>query len=83
MKTLLGSQDAWDVIENSYTEPEGTDGLTNAQKDALKNLRKKDKKALFFIYQGVDEAAFEKTANAITFKQAWEYFKTPIKEQRG
>ena len=50
MKTLLDSQDAWDVVENDYTKPEEPDGLTNAQKDALKALQKKDKKAMFFIY---------------------------------
>ena len=44
MKALSDSQDAWNVIENVYTEPEGTDGLTNAQNDALKDVRKKDKK---------------------------------------
>ena len=57
MKTFLGSQDAWDVVENGY-----------AQKDALKDLRKKDKKDLFFFYQGVGESAFEKIAKATTFK---------------
>jgi len=50
MKALSDSQDAWNVIENVYTEPEGTDGLTNAQNDALKDVRKKDKKNWFFIY---------------------------------
>ena len=43
MKTLLGSQDAWDVVENGCIEPEGTDRLTNAQKDALKDSQKKEK----------------------------------------
>jgi len=83
MKSLLGSQDTWDVIENDYTESEGINVLINAQKDALKDLRKKDKKTLFFIYQGVDESAFKRKTKATTSKQAWRYFKTPIKEQRG
>ena len=72
MKTLLSSQDTWVAIENNYTEPEGTDWLTNAQKDALKYLRKKDKMTLFFIYQSVDESAFEKIANATTSKKVRE-----------
>jgi len=33
MKSLSVSQDAWDIVENVYTEPEGPDGLTNAQND--------------------------------------------------
>jgi len=72
MKALLGPQDALDVVENDYSESEGTGGLTYAQKDALKDLWKKEKKALFFIYQGVDESTFKKIANATTSKQAWE-----------
>ena len=79
MKASLGPQDTWDVIENGYTEPEGTDGLINVQKDALKDLRKKDKMALFFIYQGVDESAFEKIANATTSKQAWQILQNSYK----
>jgi len=72
MKALLSSQDTWAAIENNYTGPEGTDSLTNAQKDTLKYLRKKDKMTLFFIYQSVDESAFEKIANATTFKKVRE-----------
>jgi len=49
MKALLGSQNTWDIVENDYIEPDETEELTNAEKDALKDLRK-DKKALFFIY---------------------------------
>ena len=66
MKALLGSQDAWDVVENDYTDkcPKGCIGW----------LRKKDKKALFLIYQGVNESAFEKIANATTSKHMWEIF---------
>jgi len=79
MKALLGSQDAWDIVVNGYTEPEGTDGLTNAQKDTLKHLWKKDKNAIFFFYQGVDESAFEKIANATTSKQAWEILQNSYK----
>ena len=47
MKALLGSQDAWDVVENDYTEPEGTDGLTNAQKDALDDLERRTRRPYF------------------------------------
>ena len=79
MKALLSSQDTWAAIENNYTGPEGTDSLTNAQKDTLKYLRKKDKMTLFFIYQSVDETAFEKIANATTSKKVQEILQNSYK----
>ncbi|XP_020245115.1 uncharacterized protein LOC109844741 [Asparagus officinalis] len=75
MKVLLGSQDLWDLVENGYTEPESPAAeatLTATQKSELKEVRKRDKKALFLIFQGVDESAFEKISNALSSKEAWE-----------
>nr|XP_020258021.1 uncharacterized protein LOC109834420 isoform X1 [Asparagus officinalis] len=75
MKVLLGSQDLWELIENGYAEPESPTAEANlsaTQKSELKEFRKKDKKALFLIYQGVEESAFEKISNALFSKQAWE-----------
>ncbi|KAK2979121.1 hypothetical protein RJ640_021124 [Escallonia rubra] len=39
---------------------------------ALRESRKKDKKSLFLIFQGVDESTFEKISDAKTSKDAWE-----------
>jgi hypothetical protein len=75
MKVLLGSQDLWVVVENGYTEPESLAAeatLTATQKNELKEVRKIDKKALFLIYQGVEESTFEKISNVQSSKQAWE-----------
>ncbi|XP_074345106.1 uncharacterized protein LOC141684164 [Apium graveolens] len=74
MKVLLGSQDIWDLVESGYTEPDAAAevGLSNDQKSILKETRKRDKKALFLIIQGVDESTFEKISEAKTSKQAWE-----------
>ncbi|PKA48428.1 hypothetical protein AXF42_Ash020946 [Apostasia shenzhenica] len=34
-------------------------------------MKKKDKKALFLIYQGVDESTFEKIVMTTTSKEVW------------
>lgn len=75
MKVLLGSYDNWDIVESGYREPEDTTAeaaLPNAEKTALKESQKKDNKALYTIFQGVDESTFEKISNAKRAKEAWE-----------
>jgi hypothetical protein len=44
--------------------------MTVANLKALKENRMKDKTALYILYQGVDEAGFEKIAEAKTSKEA-------------
>ncbi|KAL0427606.1 UNVERIFIED_CONTAM: hypothetical protein Slati_2935400 [Sesamum latifolium] len=66
MKTLFISQDLWELIESGYSE-EG------ATADALKDLKKKDAKALFFIQQAIDDAVFSSRISAATkAKEAWD-----------
>ncbi|XP_061349454.1 uncharacterized protein LOC133294723 [Gastrolobium bilobum] len=75
MKTLLGSQDILDLVEDGYIEPANAAAeavLSDAQRKMLKDSRKKDKKALFLIFQGVDESTFEKISDAKSSKEAWE-----------
>ncbi|KAL4312664.1 hypothetical protein GQ457_01G025820 [Hibiscus cannabinus] len=75
MKALLGSQDCWGIVEKGYVEPENTtaeEALTNEEKRILRDARKRDKRALYFIFQVVDESTFEKISDATTAKQAWE-----------
>jgi Domain of unknown function (DUF4219) len=70
MKALLGSQDVCEVIELGYTEHTTLQGLTNNQVKELKESHKKDKIALYLMYQAVDESGFEKIAGAKTSKEA-------------
>ncbi|XP_061337601.1 uncharacterized protein LOC133284573 [Gastrolobium bilobum] len=79
MKALLGSQDVWEVVEKGYNEPQEGVHLSQAQRDSLKDSRKRDKKALYLIYQGLDEDAFEKISEAATTKEAWEKLQTSYK----
>ncbi|XP_052197284.1 uncharacterized protein LOC127804461 [Diospyros lotus] len=75
MKVFLGSLDIWEIVEDGYDEPKNvTDeaALTAGAKKELKEQRKKDKKALYTIYQGVDESMFELISSATTSKEAWE-----------
>ncbi|XP_073111813.1 uncharacterized protein [Elaeis guineensis] len=79
MKALLGSQDIWDIVERGYEEAGEVDTLTVQQREVLRDKRKKDKKAFYFIYQAVDESAFEKIAAATTSKEAWEILQNAYK----
>ena len=72
MRALLGAQDAWEVVETGYNEAEVTGSSTANQLRALKEMRMKDKTALYLLFQAVDESGFEKIAGASTSKEAWD-----------
>ena len=46
MKSLFGSQDLWEIVNDGYTKPtpEQEREYNQAQRVALRDLRKKDKK---------------------------------------
>ena len=70
MKALLGSQDIWDIVENGYIDPkEWEASSSSSDPTTIRELRKRDKKALYIIYQGVDEGNFEKNFGATISKQ--------------
>ncbi|XP_062119204.1 uncharacterized protein LOC133832949 [Humulus lupulus] len=65
----------WKIVEKGHKEQEDV-ALSQAQREALRDSRKRDKKALYLIYQAVDEDAFEKISNATTAKEEWEKLQT-------
>ena len=52
MKTLFLSQELWDLVEQGYK------GFGENSKLGLRECRKKDAKALYFIQQGVSHSIF-------------------------
>ncbi|KAL3726642.1 hypothetical protein ACJRO7_031537 [Eucalyptus globulus] len=75
MKVLFKSQDLWNLVENGYTEvanAEAFDALRREEKDILVESKKKDQKALFAIFQSVEEVIFENISRAETVKGAWD-----------
>ncbi|GAV88028.1 hypothetical protein CFOL_v3_31452 [Cephalotus follicularis] len=71
-KILYESQELWSLVENGLVEPEDKSALTQAQLTELKDNKKKDKKALFFIFQAVDEVIFERIFLANSAREAWD-----------
>ncbi|XP_062077364.1 uncharacterized protein LOC133782169 [Humulus lupulus] len=65
MKTLFKSQDLWDLAETGFNSNEADEGR-------LRENKKKDSKALFFLQQAVNDTIFSRIAMASTSKEAWE-----------
>lgn len=82
MKVLFKSQDLWNLVENGYIEvadAEAFNALRKTEKDLLVETRKKDQKALFTIFQAVEEMIFEKISSAETAKEAWDILQKSYK----
>ena len=79
MKDLLGAHDVWDIVKKGFNEPENEAALTQDQNTVLKDSRKRDKKALYLIYQALDDDGFEKISSATSAKEAWEKLQTSYK----
>ncbi|XP_059670703.1 uncharacterized protein LOC132316214 [Cornus florida] len=72
IKTIFLSYDLWDYVEDEYDESEDTTTLTNAERQQLKDHKKKDAKALGLIQQGVADTIFPRIINASKAKEAWD-----------
>ncbi|GKV47717.1 hypothetical protein SLEP1_g54586 [Rubroshorea leprosula] len=65
MKTFFVSQDLWDLVENGFAETEKSPAAK------VKDLRKKDAKALLVLQQAITDSIFPRIANATKSKEAW------------
>ncbi|KAK6153708.1 hypothetical protein DH2020_013347 [Rehmannia glutinosa] len=81
MKALLGAHGVWEVVAKGYEETKDESTLSSTEKDSLKDSRKKDKKALFLIYQALDDDGFEKISSATSAKQVWDKLQVSYKGQ--
>ncbi|XP_019455199.1 PREDICTED: uncharacterized protein LOC109356330 [Lupinus angustifolius] len=70
MKAILGYQDVADIMEEGL--PILEEGATEAQRNAHKQNKKRDCKAICLLHQIVDNAHFEKIAGSATAKEAWD-----------
>ncbi|CAM9000033.1 unnamed protein product [Rhodiola kirilowii] len=81
LTAFFKSQDLWSLVETGYTEVVGKafDELQKEEKDLLAETRKKDQKALFVIFQAMEEPIFEKISEAETSHKAWTILKNAYK----
>ena len=70
MKAIFGFQEITEIVENGY--PELATDATEAPRVAHKENKKKDCKAMCLLHQSVDDAHFEKIAEAKTSQKAWQ-----------
>ncbi|XP_070056949.1 uncharacterized protein [Nicotiana tomentosiformis] len=78
MKAILGSQDVWEIVDRGYAKPNNEEALSQNEKDVLAKIRKKEQQALMLIHQYLDDAMFEKVADATTSKEAWEILQNSL-----
>jgi len=68
MKSLFGAQDVLELVENGNEDVAAN--ATDVQRAALKEQKKKDCKALFYIQQNVDSNHFENISKITRSKEA-------------
>lgn len=66
MKVLFDYHNLWDVVESGVSAL--ADNATDAQRVAYREQRKKDKKALYFIHQGMNDKTFVQIEGAATVR---------------
>ncbi|KAF7816710.1 rust resistance kinase Lr10-like [Senna tora] len=69
MRTLFMSQELWELVEHGYSASE-------ADEQKLRENKKKDARALFFLQQAVSDDIFSRISAATTSKGAWQTLKT-------
>eukprot|EP00253_Pinus_taeda_P024042 PITA_24042 len=79
MKALFSSQDIWDLVKNGFQEPARVatyNALSQEKRDLLRDNRKNDANALFYIFQAVHESVFPRVAATTKSKQSCDTLQT-------
>ncbi|GKC64808.1 copia-type polyprotein [Tanacetum coccineum] len=80
IKALLGSHDVWEIVEKGVEKVDDECSLSANQRVELQKARKKDQSSLTIIYLCLDDAMFEKVANATTSKEGGEFKKLQMEK---
>jgi len=67
MKNLFGAQNLLEIVQNGVGDLAAN--ATEVQRNAHKDLKKKDSKALFLIQQSLDEGNFERISKLVSSKE--------------
>ena len=67
------------MVEEGFEEPKNTMGYTATQNKVFKELRSKDKAALYMLFRAVDESGFEKIVRTTSSKEAWDTLENVFK----
>ena len=70
MKNLFGAQDLLEIVQNGVGDL--AVNATEIQRNAHKDLKNKDSKALFLIQQSLDKGNFERISKSTKSKEAWD-----------
>jgi hypothetical protein len=70
MRVIFNVQEVYEQVNNSLNPLPANP--TEAQRTTFKDAKKKDNKTLFLIHQCVDAKVFDKIADAVTSKEAWD-----------
>ena len=82
MKALFRGQDVWEIVQYGYAEPTNMttyNNLTQAEKYVLREHRKKDGKALFYIHQAMHESLLSRVAAKLMLSRHGIHWRLPIK----
>ncbi|XP_068501124.1 uncharacterized protein [Phaseolus vulgaris] len=77
MRVLFDYHELWDVVESGVSAL--GDNVTEAQRVAHRDQKKKDNKALYLIHQGMNDETFEQIEGATNASEAWIIFSTNYK----
>ena len=78
MRVLFDYHELWNVVESGVSTL--ADNATKTQRVAHCDQKKKDKKALYLIHQGMNDETFEQIEGATTASEAWIILSTNYKD---